>query len=263
MAESSEEKKNSECQKSEVFCVPVERTENESGILGRGEGVEESRKDEWYLPKAGELGHGVSSSVYKVCKHNQDCNYVMKCILFNPKDFSDSSYVEQSELPNWYMNTRDNFLKEVELHKEAFKLGVAPDIIDSWICENPYIGVIIMPALRRTLEDILIDPEVSADKKKKYVNDAKKILIAMNLKNIFHRDPHPNNFMVDSNQTLKIIDFGLAEKLVKHDDAVKPRHSSKLFQKKKIPGYDFWFFNKKLAELANKYPVLLKDVLHH
>ena len=169
--------------------------------------------------------------------------------MFNPKDFSDRSYVEQSELPNWYMNTRDNFLKEVELHKEAFKRGVAPDIIDSWICKNPYIGVIIMPALRRTLEDILIDPEVSVVKKKKYVNDAKKILLALHLKSIIHGDPHPNNFMVDSNQMLKIIDFGLAKKLVKHDDAVKPRQ---------MP-YDFWFFNKKLVDLANKYPVL-KDV---
>ena len=260
MAESSEEKKIPEYQKPEVFCVPVERTKNESGILGRGEGVEETRKDVWYLPKAEELDHGVAGNVHKVCKYNQDCDYVMKIIIFNPKVFSDSSYVEQSKLLNWHLNDRDNFLKEVELHKEAFQLGVAPEIIDSWICKTPYLGVIIMPALRRTLEDILIDPEVSADKKKGYIWDAKQILIALNLTGIFHRDPHPNNFMVDSNQTLKIIDFGLAEKLVKHDDAVKPRHSSKLFQKKKIPGYDFWFFNKKLAELANKYPVLLKDV---
>ncbi len=238
MAESSEEKKNPEgYQKPEVFCVPVQRRQTERGILGLGEGVEESRKEEWYLPKAEALGDGVSSHVHKACKPNHDCDYVMKIILFNPEVFPDTPHFK---LLYWFKNTRDNFLKEVKLHKEAFDLNVAPEIIDSWICENPYMGVIIMTAMERTLEDVLIDPNVSADEKKRYIKDAMKILIRLRENNIFHGDAHPKNFMVDSNGTLKIIDFGLSEK------AITP--------------LDFLFLKKRLYALSEIEPVL-NDIL--
>ena len=84
----------------DVFCVPVRRRNTEGRVLGKGERHLYSRKDEWYLPKAEELDHGVAGNVHKVCKYNQDCDYVMKIIIFNPKVFSDSSYVEQSKLLN-------------------------------------------------------------------------------------------------------------------------------------------------------------------
>lgn len=254
MASRSEEEK-----KPEVFCVPVQRRQSERGILGLGEGVEESRGAEWYLPDAKILDRGVSSSVHEACKRNQDCDYVMKIMIFNPEVLQDDPYVERPRLANWGMNTRKHFLKEVELQKEAFRLGVAPEIIDSWLCENPDLGVIIMPALRRTLKDVLIDPAVSDGEKKRYINDAWQILILLNKNNIFHGDSHLKNFMVDSDQTLKIIDFGLAKKLVRHDDAVKPRHSSKFFQAEKTP-MDFLMLKSRLLDLAEKHPDL-RDII--
>ncbi len=199
----------SEEKKPEVFCIPVDKNDSEVGIIGQGETSGPSRKGEWYLPSTGEKGHGVQGTVHEVCKNN-DCDYVMKIIIFN------GGY------------TRKHFLKEVELQKEAFRLNVAPELIDSWICKDPYIGVIIMPALQRTLEDILRDSTVKDEEKDEYIKDAFRILHILNGSNIFHRDSHLSNFMVDSNKMLKIIDFGSARKLVGQDTAI-PKHDSKFF----------------------------------
>jgi len=38
--------------------------------------------------------------------------------------------------------------------KEASSKKIAPLIVDSWICTDPSIGVIIMPVLKKTLESI-------------------------------------------------------------------------------------------------------------
>ena len=85
-----------------------------------------------------------------------------------------------------------------------------------------------MPALQRTLEDILRDSTVKDEEKDEYIKDAFRILHILNGSNIFHRDPHLSNFMVDSNKMLKIIDFGSARKLVGQDTAI-PKHDSKFF----------------------------------
>jgi len=219
----------------DVFCVPVRRRKTEDRVLGKGEQHLYSRKDEWYLPKAEELGHGVSGSVHEVCKHNKDCDHVMKIIIFNPEFFPDSD--------------RKQFLKEVELQKEAFRLGVAPEIIDSWICENPDIGVIIMPTLQKTLGDVLRDVNVKKEVKDGYVKDAFEILHTLHQNNIYHGDSHLQNFMVDFNNKLKIIDFGFA-KIVYDSDKYNPQHSPEFFLSKRPsrPNTDYDILQRALKQ---------------
>lgn len=193
-----------------VFCVPVNRYSKEKGIIGRGEeDPEASREGEWYLPKTKALAHGSSGSIQEVCTKNKDCDYVMKIIMLN------------TDIDRKY------FLKEVELQKVAFQLGVAPEIIDSWICKDPYIGVIIMPVLQKTLGDVLKDNTVPEEEKKKYIKKAFSILHILHKNNIFHRDSHLANFMVDSNKKLKIIDFGQAQ--IVYNSSTKFRHSPDFF----------------------------------
>ena len=83
-------------------------------------------------------------------------------------------------------------------------------------------------------------PQCLGRREKRYIKDAMKILIRLRENNIFHGDAHPKNFMVDSNGTLKIIDFGLSEK------AITP--------------LDFLFLKDRLYELSEKEPVLI-DIL--
>lgn len=220
----------SEEKKPEVFCIPVDKNDSEVGIIGQGETSGPSRKGEWYLPSTGEKGHGVQGTVHEVCKNN-DCDYVMKIIIFN------GGY------------TRKHFLKEVELQKEAFRLGVAPEIIDSWICEDPDIGVIIMPALQKTLGDVLRDVNVKKEVKDGYVKDAFEILHTLHQNNIYHGDSHLQNFMVDFNNKLKIIDFGFA-KIVYDSDKYNPQHSPEFFLSKRPsrPNTDYDILQRALKQ---------------
>ena len=67
----------------EVFCVPVQRTNDEIGIIGLGKNSEVSREGEWYLPSGEPKGSGVFGEVHEVCKKD-NCDYVMKIIKLKP-----------------------------------------------------------------------------------------------------------------------------------------------------------------------------------
>ncbi len=209
----------------EVFCVPVQRTNDEIGIIGLGKNSEVSREGEWYLPSGEPKGSGVFGEVHEVCKKD-NCDYVMKIIKLKPPGGERWSERRLQNVPGY---TRENFLKEVELQKEAFDLKVAPEIIDSWICENPLIGVIIMPALQRTLSDVIGDSTVKEEEKEKYIKDGSQILHILAKNNIVHGDAHLSNFMIDDTGKLNIIDFGQAKKIVRRDDVIKPKHNSRFF----------------------------------
>jgi len=211
--------------KPEVFCVPVQRTNNEIGIIGLGKNSEVSREGEWYLPPGDKKGSGVFGEVHEVCKKD-NCDYVMKIIKLQPPGGQRWSERRQKNVPGY---TREDFLKEVELQKEAFDLKVAPEVIDSWICEDPLIGVIIMTALQRALGDVIRDSTVKEEEKVKYIKDRSQILRILAKNNIVHGDDHLNNFMIDDAGKLKIIDFGQAKKIVRRDDVIKPKHNSRFF----------------------------------
>ena len=182
-----------------VFCSPVNQTT---------EGWELPTK---WLGKKGSFG-----SMAEVCKKGAtDCDHVMKIMSVDAKRKGSPP----RELRTHLKVTPEQFEKEVELQKEAAGLGVAPPVCDSWECplgededKDPSIGVIIMPILQKTLKDILDDDSVEDAEKEAYIFEAKSILKELNGINIQHRDCKLENFMIDGNGKLKIIDFGLAQK---------------------------------------------------
>ena len=163
----------------DVFCVSVGNEATRHGT-------------DWRLPTK-QVGKGAYGTVYEVCKKKPaDCNYVMKIIPFTGI-------------------FRTPFYREVNLQKEAAALEVAPPVSDWWECEDPSggdFGVIVMPALEKTLLDILQDETSEEKTKDDYIEDAKTILQTLNNNNIHHGDAHVENFMIDNTGQLKIIDFG-------------------------------------------------------
>ena len=106
------------------------------------------------------------------------------------------------------------FLHEVDFQTKVAYLGVAPPILSSWVCTctDPPLGVIIMPVLKETLEDVIRNPSVSRETKEAYIKEAENIFNILNANNIYHEDSHMQNWMVGSDGLLKIIDFGLVGK---------------------------------------------------
>ena len=163
----------------------------------------------WDIPKKW-IGN-----IAKICKKGGDeCNYIIKIIRF------DSSESEEK------------FWNEVKLQKKAFTLGVAPEVSDAWICrpcENiderkcPYMGSIIIPTLKKTLKDIFQDANIELSVKKKYFIEALIILRELNQHNIVHNNPNLNNFMIDFDNKLKIIDFS-------HAEIIKDKKNEKLLK---------------------------------
>jgi len=108
-------------------------------------------------------------------------------------------------------NRKAKFKNEVALQKEAHKLKVAPPIVDDWICEEPSLGVIIMPTLKRTLEDILQDEKNSEKTKQNRIGEAQQALLeTLQEANFRHNDSHLNNFMEGFDGKLYLIDYGQA-----------------------------------------------------
>jgi len=185
-----------------VFCVPVK---------GKRDPTERWELPTKWLGKKGSFG-----SMAEVCKKGAtDCDHVMKIMSVDAKRKGSPP----RELRTHLKVTPEQFEKEVELQKEAAVLRVAPPVCDSWECplgededKDPSIGVIIMPILQKTLKDVLDDDSVEDAEKEAYILEAKSILKELNGINIQHRDCKLENFMIDGNGKLKIIDFGLAQK---------------------------------------------------
>jgi len=172
-----------------VFCSPVEK-----------------KSEGWVLPTAWLGKRGKFGSIAQVCKSNRNCGYVMKVVSIrtNPSEIHDLEFGTESV-------TREKFLNEVELQKEAAKENIAPPIIEYWICKDPSVGVIIMPMLDKTLKDVWTDSSVSVDQKELYKSEANALLSKLNKLKIQHGDSHTENFMFDKQGKLKLIDFGMSQ----------------------------------------------------
>ena len=143
-----------------VFCIPVK--------------VDEGKM---WQPKKWLKTSGHYSEIAQICNKDgggEDCNYVMKVIKLDPSN-------DIAERKFW---------NEVELQTEAAEAGLAPKIMDSWVCDQckgspdeqkcPYIGVIIMPTLKRTLKDIIKDSTIDLHVKHKYLIEAFTVLEKLN-----------------------------------------------------------------------------------
>jgi len=161
----------------------------------------------WEMPTK-LIGGGSYGSIAEVCKKGgRDCNYVMKLTSI------------ESVADDWIRTGKTKvdpkpFLNEVARQKEAAspKVGVAPPVIDSWLCDDPPLGVMVMPRLKKTLLEVLQESD-DEEEQEAYLNKALSILQELNKNNIQHRDAHVENFMIDFDDNLKIIDFGFAQKI--------------------------------------------------
>ena len=190
-----------------VFCSPVEK-----------------KSEGWVLPTAWLGKRGKFGSIAQVCKSNRNCGYVMKVVRIDYSCRSCKKYekvlrgfkrTNPSESHDLEVGTesvtREKFLNEVELQKEAARENIAPPIIDYWICKNPSVGVIIMPMLVKTLKDVWTDSSVSVEQKEIYKSEANALLSKLNKLKIQHGDSHTENFMFDKQGKLKLIDFGMSQ----------------------------------------------------
>ena len=184
--------------KMNVFCSPVNKT-----------------TEGWELPTTWLGKRGGFGSIAQVCKKfTGKCDYIMKVISLKQKGNKPLARFAlddpPQELGTGQKSTKEEFLNEVELQKAAAKEHLAPPVSDYWVCEDPSVGVIIMPMLDRTLLDIWIDGSVSSNQKKKYKAEADILLRNLNKLKIQHGDSHGANFMFDKQGKLKLIDFGFS-----------------------------------------------------
>jgi len=136
------------------------------------------------------VGEGQFGMVYDACMGN-DCRYVAKWIPF--VDAEDE----------------DDPLREAYIQNEAFKLGIAPRIYQILYCVEGVI--IIMEALPTKLEDIMTDEKISDEKKAQYIKEALNCIDKLHTAGFKHNDAQLQNFMVDAEGNVKLIDFGKAD----------------------------------------------------
>ena len=146
----------------EFKCIPLSRRVNNKSTCSL---------PEWEIK--GKIGEdSVYGEVYAACC-KADCTHVMKIQKISPKTSTD---------------------QENEMQVIAAEKGMAPPIVDSYVCDNN--SIIIMKAMKRTVGDLMkeiFDPKVHLLIVKECVSLIKKF----HKMGYIHGDTHLNNFMVD------------------------------------------------------------------
>ena len=148
------------------------------------------------------LGQGAHGRVYKVKKNSTGKEYVMKIIYTKKED-------------------QTMFQNEVALMRKINTLS-SPYLvkyIKSYTNKKELEYVIIMEYCSRgSLEDIIKKYKMKKERipEKMVLKFMKQILLgvmALHEKKILHRDLKPGNILVDSNENLKLSDFGISKQL--------------------------------------------------
>ena len=108
--------------------------------------------------------------------------------------------------------------KEVDMQKIAASVKLSPKIIE-YDLNKKYI---IMQALDKNLFDLM--KKKNGKISQKYQKEMLKIFKTLDQIGIFHKDPSPLNFMLDSKDDLYIIDFGMASNINKQKDGSNPNY---------------------------------------
>lgn len=108
--------------------------------------------------------------------------------------------------------------KEVDMQKIAASIKLSPKIIE-YDLNKKYI---IMQALDKNLFDLM--KKKNGKISQKYQKEMLKIFKTLDQIGIFHKDPSPLNFMLDSKDDLYIIDFGMASNINKQKDGSNPNY---------------------------------------
>lgn len=159
-----------------------------------------------------EISSGTSYGVvYQACCA-KDCKYILKYQKYNITDYSKPIITE---------NTIKN---EVEMQSLAADHDLAPDVYDSWVCEEG--GVIIMAAMKRSVGSLFAEYK-SEPIRKMIIDNVFKLISKLHSLGVIHGDAHLDNIMVtystpgfgkdelsrynSFDYVYKFIDFGVSE----------------------------------------------------
>lgn len=154
----------------------------------------------WDIQEKRKLGVGSVGHIYNTCC-GDNCKYVAKIQ-------KDRSFVD----------------REIILQNKAAEYGLSIPILDSWKYDG--LKVIIMKALYITLEqyieNVIFDEDMDDDVKLQLISERlcdllNKLYILLYKLNIHHIDIKSNNIMLDVNDDLYIIDFGIAMEIADGD----------------------------------------------
>ncbi len=143
-----------------AFCVPLER----------------EKENAWRIVPT-KTGKGQFGSVWMACLHT-DCSYVMKIIPLK-KGFGLRS-----------------FKREVTAQKHLASRGLAVDVFDSWVCEDPKVGVIIMKVLDMTAGSFFSDLGKSTFDQEVLISSIIGLVQETHRVGYFHGDLHLGNIML-------------------------------------------------------------------
>jgi len=138
------------------------------------------------LERLGE--ESVYASVWQACC-GEKCDYVLKYQAFG-KPPDPGGIGEFMPLPEV---TPEMIEREIKMQQLVYKAGLAPKVIDSWLCEKG--GAIIMRALNCTVKKLFRDYNDSRVRRKIF-GSCLGLITQLHNKGYSHGDSHLNNIMV-------------------------------------------------------------------
>jgi serine/threonine protein kinase len=161
--------------------------------------------------KGRDLKKGGYGTVSQACC-NRQCKYIVKIQRIE----------DEPSAPG--IAKRVNFEREVSVHSQLAKAGLAPKIYKAWVSTmntNEKYGYIVMDPLLMTVREAYEQNLKSLDQIQK---DILNLLCAIHKKGYVHRDFHFGNMMYGQDGKAYAIDFGLTFKLVDtNDDVINSR----------------------------------------
>lgn len=159
----------------------------------------------WILASTSKIGEESSiGKIYQVCTSDDikpgNCSYVMK--ILTPRE---------TDIKNTSKDLKDH---EVQMQTKCADMGLCLPVEDEWDCNNGETAVIITKMARETLFRY-IENKLDTKEYEDILDRIKQAFLLirdLHRIGISHGDTHLNNFMLTFDNTLKMIDLGLAKK---------------------------------------------------
>ncbi len=152
-----------------------------------------------------EITSGKQGTIYDACS-GTNCNYILKKMNGNAAFES-------------------KFIQEIRFHNIAAELNVTDPIVLAYSMElenGNYEYGYVLKKYNKTLFDVFNSEKYETEFKKKILRNCIYILEILSSKDykICHVDSHILNFMIDEQNEVKIIDFGLARPINTDEDII-------------------------------------------
>lgn len=188
--------------------VPASPNVEEGGVNKDDDSLTSERCETGWNIKTGNIGEiSQNANVYDTCCE-EDCTYASKII---------GNKMTHAEIQ-----------KEIEIHKAIYEKDESLTIPILDVFETPDKIILVLPKLRitvgRYLEDMILEYESDIPdflEFEEYVNKLYNILGKLHVAGFQHGDAHLNNFMINSNNEIKLIDFGKSQRLSEEEQKNK------------------------------------------